>query len=37
MVRLVPANPALSAMEFPAEDVELQGVVVGVIRSFGRP
>ena len=36
IVRLVPANPALSPMEFPAEDVELQGVVVGLIRQFGR-
>ena len=36
IVRLVPANPALSPMEFPAEDVELQGVVVGLIRKFDR-
>jgi repressor LexA len=34
LVRLVPANPNLRPMEFPSEDVELQGVVVGVIRSF---
>jgi repressor LexA len=36
VVRLVPANPALRPMDFPAEDVELQGVVVGLMRSFGR-
>ena len=33
-VRLVPANPALQPMEFPAEDVEIQGVVVGLLRHF---
>jgi repressor LexA len=33
-VRLVPANPALRPMEFPAEDVEVQGVVVGLLRSY---
>jgi repressor LexA len=33
-VRLVPANPALHPMEFPAEDVEIQGVVVGLLRHF---
>ncbi len=33
-VRLVPANPALSPMEFPAEEVEVQGVVIGLIRWF---
>jgi repressor LexA len=33
-VRLVPANAALSPMEFPAEDVEVQGVVIGLMRNF---
>jgi repressor LexA len=34
VVRLVPANPALHPMEFPAEDVEIQGVVVGLMRDY---
>ncbi len=33
-VRLVPANPALRPMEFPAEDVEVQGVVIGLLRNY---
>jgi repressor LexA len=33
-VRLVPANAALSPMEFPAEDVQVQGVVIGLMRNF---
>jgi repressor LexA len=33
-VRLVPANQVLGPMEFPAEDVEIQGVVVGLLRSY---
>ena len=33
-VRLVPSNPSLRPMEFPAEDVEIQGVVVGLLRRF---
>ena len=33
-VRLVPANATLSPMEFPAEDVEVQGVVIGLVRNF---
>ena len=33
-IRLVPANANLSPMEFPAEDVEVQGVVVGLVRNF---
>jgi repressor LexA len=36
LVRLVPANSELAPMEFPAEDVELQGVVVGLLRRYGR-
>ena len=33
-VRLVPANERLQPMEFPAEDVEVQGVVVGLLRNY---
>ncbi len=33
-IRLVPANPALKPMEFPAEDVEIQGVMVGLLRHY---
>jgi repressor LexA len=33
-VRLVPANEKLEPMEFPAEDVQFQGVVVGLIRQY---
>jgi repressor LexA len=33
-IRLVPANAALSPMEFPAEDVQVQGVVIGLMRNF---
>jgi repressor LexA len=33
-VRLVPANAKLSPMEFPVEDVEVQGVVIGLMRNF---
>ncbi len=33
-VRLVPANAMLSPMEFPAEDVQVQGVVIGLVRNF---
>lgn len=33
-VRLVPANATLAPMEFPAEDVQVQGVVVGLLRNF---
>jgi repressor LexA len=34
IVRLVPANSALQPMEFPAEDIEVQGVVVGLLRHY---
>ncbi len=34
IVKLVPANSALRPMEFPAEDVEVQGVVVGLVRHY---
>lgn len=33
-VTLRPSNPDLSPMEFPAEDVEVQGVVIGLLRRF---
>jgi repressor LexA len=33
-VRLVPANPDLAPMEFPAEQVEVQGVVIGLLRHY---
>ena len=32
-VRLVPANERLQPMEFPAEDIEVQGVVIGLSVS----
>ena len=34
VVRLVAANPLVEPMEFPASDVEVQGVVVGLIRRY---
>ncbi len=33
-VKLQPANPAMSAIFVPAERLQLQGVVVGVIRRY---
>ena len=33
-VRLVPSNSNLQPMEFAAEDVELEGVVIGLLRRF---
>ena len=33
-VRLQPANPAMQPMTFPAEQVQIQGVVVGVMRKY---
>ena len=33
-VTLIPANPRLEPMEFPAEDIEVQGVVVGLLRHY---
>ena len=33
-LRLVPANPEHRPMEFPAADVEVQGVVIGLIRRY---
>jgi repressor LexA len=34
MVRLIPANHTLQPIELPAEDVEIQGVVRGLLRSY---
>ena len=33
-VRLVPANPDHRPMEFPAAEVEIQGVVIGLVRRY---
>ena len=33
-IRLVPANERLQPMEFVAEDVEVQGVVIGLLRNY---
>ncbi|HEX8431855.1 MAG TPA: transcriptional repressor LexA [Longimicrobium sp.] len=33
-VRLQPANPTMEPMYFPADEVEIQGIVVGVIRKY---
>lgn len=33
-VRLQPANPTMEPMYFPADDVKIQGIVVGVIRKY---
>ena len=33
-VTLTPANPSLEPMQFPAEEVEIQGVVVGLLRHY---
>ena len=33
-VTLTPANPSLEPMRFPAEDVEVQGVVIGLLRHY---
>jgi repressor LexA len=33
-VRLQPANPTMQPMYFPAADVQIQGIVVGVIRKY---
>lgn len=34
IVTLTPANPRLLPVSFPAEDVEVQGVVVGLLRNY---
>lgn len=33
-IRLQPANAAMRPMYFPAEEVQIQGIVVGVIRKY---
>jgi repressor LexA len=33
-IRLQPANPAMEAMIYPADQVQIQGIVVGVIRRY---
>ena len=33
-VRLQPANPTMEPMYFPADEVNIQGIVVGVIRKY---
>lgn len=33
-VRLVPANPSMAPLEVPAEEVEVRGVVTGLLRSY---
>jgi repressor LexA len=33
-IRLQPANPSMQPMRFPARDVRVQGVVVGLMRRF---
>ena len=33
-IRLQPANPSMAAIIVPADDVQIQGVVVGVIRKY---
>jgi repressor LexA len=33
-VRLMPANPRMAPIELPAEDVEVRGVVTGLVRSY---
>jgi len=34
VVTLSPANPTLRPMQFPAEDIEIQGVVIGLLRRY---
>ena len=34
MVRLQPANPEMEPMYFPATEVQVQGIVIGVIRKY---
>jgi len=33
----VPANTALKALDLPAQDVEIRGVVRGLMRQYARP
>ncbi len=34
IVRLQPSHPTMQPMRFPAESVRIQGIVVGLMRSF---
>jgi repressor LexA len=34
VIRLLPANPRMSPLEYPEERVRVQGVVIGVLRRF---
>jgi len=36
-VQLVPANTALRTLDLPAQDVEIRGVVRGLMRQYARP
>jgi len=33
-IRLQPANPAMAPLRFPAGDVRVQGIVVGLMRRY---
>ena len=33
-IRLQPSNPTMSALEVPAKDVRVQGIVVGLLRRY---
>ena len=33
-IRLQPANPTMDPMYFPGDAVQIQGIVVGVIRKY---
>jgi len=35
-VRLEPANPAYTPMHYAEEDVTVQGVVIGILRKYGK-
>ena len=34
LVRLEPANAALRALELPAQDVQIRGIVRGLLRRY---
>ena len=36
-VQLIPANPALRPIDVPAADVQIRGVVRGLVRHYARP
>jgi repressor LexA len=35
-VRLIPANPTMKAMVYPADRVQVSGVITGVLRRYRR-